>query len=119
MGARGNSGVILSQIWRGMAQSFWGKRASTASDLAEAFQIASQMAYEGLENPVEGTILTVMKEIAAATAKYLDCGDDSVKMCSIQPLRPRKKRRQHTQPSTGIKEAGVVIPADRVSIYFV
>ena len=47
-------------------------------NLAGALQNASRMAYQGLDNPVEGTMLTVMKEMAAATARYLDCADDSV-----------------------------------------
>jgi uncharacterized protein len=70
--------VILSQIWCGIAQSFQDKKKINGRDLAGAFQIASEKAYEGLQNPVEGTILTVMKEIAASTVRYLDCEDDSV-----------------------------------------
>ncbi|MBA7481795.1 hypothetical protein ES707_17272 [subsurface metagenome] len=66
MGARGNSGVILSQIWRGLAQGLAGKESFTASDLADALQLASVMAYKGLSNPVEGTILTVVREAASA-----------------------------------------------------
>ncbi len=66
LGARGNSGVILSQILRGIASSFRGKETINGADLAVALQNASRTAYEGLENPVEGTILTVIKEMAAA-----------------------------------------------------
>ncbi|GAI29362.1 unnamed protein product [marine sediment metagenome] len=66
MGARGNSGVILSQIWRGLAQSMEEKESLTGTDFAGAFQQASVMAYKGLSNPVEGTILTVTREAAAA-----------------------------------------------------
>ncbi len=69
MGARGNSGVILSQIWRGLAQYLTGKEEFTAGELAEALQKASAAAYKGISNPVEGTILTVMKEAAAAAKK--------------------------------------------------
>ena len=62
MGARGNSGVILSQIWRGLAQDLADKKSLTGTDLANALQQASNMAYKGLSNPVEGTILTVIKD---------------------------------------------------------
>lgn len=66
MGARGNSGVILSQIWHGLADTLQGKRAINGSELAEALLQASKMAYRGLSNPVEGTILTVIREAASA-----------------------------------------------------
>ena len=68
MGARGNSGVILSQILRGLAHGLAGKESFTAVDLANALQQSSTMAYKGISNPVEGTILTVIKEAAAAAA---------------------------------------------------
>ncbi|MDP2729821.1 MAG: DAK2 domain-containing protein [Dehalococcoidales bacterium] len=66
MGARGNSGVILSQIWRGLAQGLQDKPSFTGSDLAEALRQASIAAYHGISNPVEGTILTVIREAALA-----------------------------------------------------
>jgi len=66
MGARGNSGVILSQIWRGLAQGLVEKESFNGSDLANALLQASTMAYKGLSNPVEGTILTVIREAASA-----------------------------------------------------
>lgn len=62
LGARGNSGVILSQIWRGLAQGLQDKRVFDSTDLAKAMQQASVTAYKGISNPVEGTILTVIKE---------------------------------------------------------
>jgi len=66
MGARGNSGVILSQILRGLAQGLSEKESLNAADLASALQESSKMAYKGISNPVEGTMLTVIKDIAAA-----------------------------------------------------
>jgi len=62
MGARGNSGVILSQIWRGLARALDENDVATAEDIARAFQEASDTAYKGVMRPVEGTILTVMRE---------------------------------------------------------
>ncbi|MFC1874207.1 DAK2 domain-containing protein [Chloroflexota bacterium] len=67
MGARGNSGVILSQIWRGLAQGLQDTEKITGSELAKALEQASDMAYKGISNPVEGTILTVLKDAAAAS----------------------------------------------------
>ncbi|AKG53861.1 dihydroxyacetone kinase family protein [Dehalogenimonas sp. WBC-2] len=66
MGARGNSGVISSQIWRGVAQVFKDKETVNATDWADAWEQAVETAYKGLSNPVEGTILTVLKDVAAA-----------------------------------------------------
>ena len=68
MGARGNSGVILSQIWRGLAAGLSGKEAFGTVDLAHAFQSAADTAYKGVMRPVEGTILTVIREGAAEAA---------------------------------------------------
>ena len=64
MGARGNSGVIMSQILRGMARSLAKKETVTARDLADAFAEGSATAYKGVIRPVEGTLLTVSKDVA-------------------------------------------------------
>jgi uncharacterized protein len=68
MGARGNSGVILSQIWRGFARRLDSLDTVDAQLFAEALQTASDTAYRGVGRPVEGTILTVIKDVAAAVA---------------------------------------------------
>ena len=78
MGARGNSGVILSQVWRGMAEGLVGKESFTTTDLAEALERASVTAYKGISNPVEGTMLTVMKDAAAAAKSRVDDGDEDI-----------------------------------------
>jgi DAK2 domain fusion protein YloV len=75
MGARGNSGVILSQILRGLAQSLTEKESLTATDLVSALQESAVMAYKGMSNPVEGTMLTVIKDIATAVQAEV-AGDD-------------------------------------------
>lgn len=66
MGARGNSGVILSQILRGMAHVLRDRATATAEELALALQRGADTAYKGVVKPVEGTILTVIREAAAA-----------------------------------------------------
>lgn len=72
MGARGNSGVILSQIFRGFYQSVDGKETVDAKDLAEAFNKGSQVAYKAVMRPVEGTILTVIRESAYYAGNYVE-----------------------------------------------
>lgn len=76
MGARGNSGVILSQIWRGLAAGLSGVETFSTTDLALAFQMASDTAYKGVMRPVEGTILTVIREGAAEAADAARKSDD-------------------------------------------
>ncbi|MCK4862829.1 MAG: DAK2 domain-containing protein [Dehalococcoidales bacterium] len=78
MGARGNSGVILSQMWRGLAQGLEDKESFTAAELAAALQLSAQIAYKGVSNPVEGTMLTVMKDAAAAAQAQVDAGNEDI-----------------------------------------
>jgi DAK2 domain fusion protein YloV len=78
MGARGNSGVILSQIWRGLAQGMDKKESLDASDLATAFQQAVATAYKAVSNPVEGTMLTVIKDAAKAADNSIKNGDEDI-----------------------------------------
>jgi len=74
MGARGNSGVILSQIWRGVAESLVDKKTMVAADFVDALKNAAVVAYKGITNPVEGTILTVVRDAGTAGAKALENG---------------------------------------------
>lgn len=69
MGARGNSGVILSQIFRGICRGFEGKEEVDAVGLAEAYKVGIKQAYGAVVTPVEGTILTVFREATEAAAK--------------------------------------------------
>ena len=79
MGARGNSGVILSQILRGLAQHLAEKESFNAADLASALQESSIMDYKGISNPVEGTMLTVIRDVARAVeAEVAGNGGDLV-----------------------------------------
>lgn len=74
MGARGNSGVILSQLWRGLARAIDEEATIDAPLLTRAFAEARDTAYKGVVHPVEGTILTVAKDIAQAAQEALDQG---------------------------------------------
>jgi DAK2 domain fusion protein YloV len=71
-GARGNSGVILSQIWRGFARGLDKKDVYRAQDLAGAFQEAAATAYKAVVEPVEGTILTVAQAVADTASKAVE-----------------------------------------------
>jgi DAK2 domain fusion protein YloV len=77
MGARGNSGVILSQLWRGFARALEGTEKMDAQAFVAGLIKARDTAYRGVGKPVEGTILTVSKDIAAAAEKALQNGATS------------------------------------------
>ena len=77
MGARGNSGVILSQLWRGFARALDDHALLDAALLTQAFAEARDTAYKGVVHPVEGTILTVAKDNARAAQEALEAGAGS------------------------------------------
>jgi DAK2 domain fusion protein YloV len=85
MGARGNSGVILSQIWRGLAGALENKESFTARDLADALAESAVTAYKGVSNPVEGTMLTVMKDAASAARQQVDQGEEDI-LCVMEAV---------------------------------
>src|SRR5512142_1353561 len=76
MGARGNSGVITSQILRGLAEGLAGKRTFNALDLANALDGGTRAAYGAVAKPVEGTILTVIRESSAAAVQAAERSND-------------------------------------------
>lgn len=78
LGARGNSGTILSQILQGFLQGISGKEEVTVEDVAKAFMMAKERAYQAVINPVEGTMLTVIRRVAEEAAKYTGPKDDFV-----------------------------------------
>ncbi|MCD6300084.1 MAG: DAK2 domain-containing protein [Dehalococcoidales bacterium] len=109
MGARGNSGVILSQIWCGLAQGLAGKESFNGSDFADALQQSTTMAYKGLSNPVEGTILTVIKDAAAAAQAQASSGDNdltSVLEATVSAARESVANTPSLLPV--LRDAGVV-----------
>src|SRR5712671_4154178 len=78
MGARGNSGVILSQIFRGFARAVEGKSSLSPAELATAFEEAANAAYRAVNKPTEGTILTVAREAGRSAAAAASGPDASV-----------------------------------------
>jgi DAK2 domain fusion protein YloV len=108
LGARGNSGVILSQLWRGFARSINGKDVMSSDDLAKAFAEARDTAYKGVVRPVEGTILTVAKDMAAAAELAAEEGADPATLLQrvLEGADASVKRTPELLPI--LKEAGVV-----------
>jgi len=80
MGARGNSGVILSQLFRGFSKAIEGKTTLNTADFAEAFSHGVETAYKAVMKPVEGTILTVARESAKASVKKAEHTDDIIEL---------------------------------------
>lgn len=109
VGARGNSGVILSQIFSGLSQSLDGKDSITGKELAEALAKASSVAYAGLSNPVEGTILTVMREAAEAAQSHADTvSDDAVSVVEAAANAAKESVARTPTLLPVLMEAGVV-----------
>lgn len=107
MGARGNSGVILSQIFRGLAQGI-ARESVSGNELADALSQASAAAYRSLTNPVEGTILTVMKDAARAAREASQRNGDvlSVMEAAVNAARESVGNTPTLLPV--LREAGVV-----------
>lgn len=108
LGARGNSGVILSQILRGIAQALDKKQTFTAVDLANALQEAQRMAYRAVIKPVEGTILTVVRETAEAAKISAERGDDLVALVQEMVMAARQSVAHTPDLLPTLKQAGVV-----------
>lgn len=108
MGARGNSGVILSQIFRGFAQGLKGKIEATAQDISDALLMGKEVAYKAVMRPVEGTILTVIRESSQALVDsvYPDMPLDEALDILLKEARESLKRTPNLLPV--LKEAGVV-----------
>ncbi|MDE2686576.1 MAG: DAK2 domain-containing protein [Chloroflexota bacterium] len=80
MGAKGNGGSIVSQLFKGMAEAFDGKECVSANDFADALQLATAYAYNAVGNPVEGTMLTVFTHAAKAAQQSSEADDDAETM---------------------------------------
>src|SRR6266516_3589771 len=108
LGARGNSGVILSQILRGLAQGLEKKQIFSAPDLALALQEAQRFAYRAVIKPVEGTILTVVRETAEAAMASAKRGDDLAAMMQEAIIAARQSVAHTPDLLPTLKQAGVV-----------
>ncbi len=108
MGARGNSGVILSQIFRGIARGLAGKQEATSSELGKAFQYGILYAYRAVAKPVEGTILTVAKGIAKGAHRAVRERNSFADILTTAIAAGEKELKRTPQLLPALKQAGVV-----------
>lgn len=108
MGARGNSGVITSQLFRGFGQAIKDKEELTGQDLAHAFQSGVEVAYKAVMKPVEGTILTVSRGAATAALKKSEETDDAVEVMRAAVDGAKRALAKTPEMLPVLKEVGVV-----------
>jgi DAK2 domain fusion protein YloV len=108
MGARGNSGVILSQLFRGLARILDKKETFTALELAQAMKEASAIAYKGVIKPVEGTILTVAREAADVAMAAAEERNDLLYVLERTVVEARHSVARTPSLLSVLAEAGVV-----------
>ena len=108
MGARGNSGVILSQLFRGMSQYIADKKEVNAKEFAEAIQNGVSIAYKAIIKPVEGTILTVAREAAEAGIKAAENTTSVVEVMEAIYAEAQASLKRTPELLPILKEVGVV-----------
>ncbi|WP_376711477.1 DAK2 domain-containing protein [Carnobacterium divergens] len=108
MGARGNSGVILSQLFRGFSKAIVGKETLTASEFAAAFTNGVETAYKAVMKPVEGTILTVARESAKAGERKAKDTTDVIEVMEAVVRGAKKSLAKTPDLLPVLKEVGVV-----------
>ena len=119
MGARGNSGVITSQIFKGFSLALKDKSELTAVDLADAFVSAKEVAYKAVMKPVEGTILTVIREASDALKLFAKEGM-TIEETMDHFLAEARKSLEHTPELLPVlKEVGVVDSGGAGLVYLI
>lgn len=108
MGARGNSGVILSQLFRGFSKSVEGKAVLNGKQFADAFAAGVDMAYKAVMKPVEGTILTVAKDAAKKAVEAAKRSDDIITIMEATLVEARASLERTPDLLPVLKEVGVV-----------
>lgn len=117
MGARGNSGVILSQLFRGFAKAIEGKTTIEAQDLANAFQRGIDTAVKAVMKPVEGTILTVARDSAAAGMQKAEQTDDIIEVMTTVLEEAQTSLENTPNLLPVLKEVGVVDSGGQGLVY--
>ncbi|MFV0502884.1 MAG: DAK2 domain-containing protein [Lachnospirales bacterium] len=107
-GARGNSGVILSQLFRGFATAFEGKKEANMADFSQAIESSSKAAYKAVMVPKEGTILTVSKDLASAARFALKECNSLEDMMEYIVLEGNKSLQKTKEMLPELKEANVI-----------
>jgi uncharacterized protein len=118
MGARGNSGVILSQLWRGFARGVQDHATLDVETLVKAFADARDTAYKGVVRPVEGTILTVARGIASGTEAGLSSANDAIDVLETAVNSADESVKQTPELLPILKQAGVVDSGGK-GLYFI
>jgi fatty acid kinase len=109
MGARGNSGVILSQILRGLADTFSDREEASGADLVAGLRRATDAAYQAVLRPVEGTILTVVRAATEAVEAAHEAGEESLAALLDRAAAAARDAVERTPELLPVlKEAGVV-----------
>jgi DAK2 domain fusion protein YloV len=108
MGARGNSGVITSQVFRGMAEGLAGKKRFNGLDLAHALSQGTTAAYSAVAKPVEGTILTVIREMSVAAVATAEKTNDIDQVLAATVEAGKKAVAKTPSLLSILREAGVV-----------
>lgn len=116
-GARGNSGVILSQYFRGMAKALKGKAECSEREFAKGLKAGSDAAYAAVMNPTEGTILTVGRTAAAAAVIAADSGAELEEVISEALAEGKKALAKTPEMLPALKKAGVVDAGGQGWIY--
>lgn len=117
MGARGNSGVILSQLFRGFGKAIEGKTALDAKEFAHAFQGGVDTAYNAVMKPVEGTILTVARESAKAGERKAEETNDIIEVMETILKAAKKSLKKTPELLAVLKEVGVVDSGGQGLVY--
>ena len=107
-GARGNSGVILSLIFRGLSKGLAGKTEADAKMLSDAFKLGVDAAYKSVMKPTEGTILTVAREAYENTAAFAVEGGDAAEFLRAYIAEGEKSLEKTPELLPALKKAGVV-----------
>ncbi|RTY99584.1 DAK2 domain-containing protein [Staphylococcus aureus] len=108
MGARGNSGVILSQLFRGFCKNIESESEINSKLLAESFQAGVETAYKAVMKPVEGTILTVAKDAAQAAVEKANNTEDCIELMEYIIVKANESLENTPNLLAALKEVGVV-----------
>jgi len=119
MGARGNSGVILSQLFRGFAKCLSDKETINTLNLAEALKLASDTAYKAVMKPTEGTILTVARECAEKAMEICKKEKDIIVFLEKVILQGEDTLRRTPDMLSVLKDAGVVDSGGKGLLYII
>ena len=107
-GARGNSGVILSLIFRGFSKAFKDIDEATSQDIAKAFRYGCESAYKAVMKPTEGTILTVVRMAAEAAEEAAKTEEDPLEVCFAALMAAKEALAKTPEMLPVLKKAGVV-----------